>query len=66
MNNFTLQIDVCEVTLIEAYGNKGSVNGDKFGMPLIYLKNAENEAINGEIRYRQVTGTYICIFVVLQ
>jgi hypothetical protein len=42
MNNFTLQMDVCEVTLLEAHGNKGSVNGNTSSMPLIYLKDDKN------------------------
>jgi hypothetical protein len=63
MNNFTLQMDVCEITPIEAHGNKGSVNSDTTGIILTHLKNGEIEVIN-EIHYRPVTGTDI--FLVLQ
>jgi hypothetical protein len=38
MNNFKLQMDVCEVTPTEAHWNKGSVNGDTTGIILTHLK----------------------------
>jgi hypothetical protein len=31
-------MDVCEVTLTETHGNKGSVNGDTTGIFLTHLK----------------------------
>lgn len=38
MNNFTLRMDVCEVTPTEAHGNKASVKGDITDIFLTHFK----------------------------